>query len=137
MRHEVLPLLAEFNPRVDEAIVRLSTLAGTDSAYLSAAAEDLLNAATESRAESIWRLAAEPLVDAPTALLSRAVIQGWVWCAPHGSTPPSGEWIAGAVAFLRRGRGGRVPVPGGGELRRSTGWIEFERRSNGEGGDDE
>ncbi len=137
MRHEVLPLLAEFNPRVDEAIVRLSALAGTDSAYLSAAAADLLDTATESRAESIWRLEAGPLVEAPTALLSRVVIQGWAWCAPHGATPPSGEWIAGAVAFLRRGRGGSVPVPGGGEIRRSTGWIEFERRANGRGGGDE
>lgn len=137
MRHEVLPLLAEFNPRVDEAIVRLSTLAGSDSAFLSAAADDLLSAATESRVETIWRLAAAPLVDAPTALLSRAVIRGWAWCAPHGTPPPSGEWIAGAVAFLRRGRGGSVPVPGGGELRRSTGWIEFERQANGRGGGDE
>lgn len=137
MRHEVLPLLAEFNPRVDEAIVRLSALAGTDSAYLSAAADDLLTGATKSRVEPIWRLEAGPLVEAPTALLSRVVIRGWAWCAPHGATPPSGEWIAGAVAFLRRGRGGKVPVPGGGELRRSTGWIEFERRANGRGGGDE
>ncbi len=137
MRHEVLPLLAELNPRVDEAIVRLSALAGSDSAFLSAAADDLLSTATESRVETTWRLVAAPLVDAPTALLSRAVISGWAWCAPHRTPPPSGEWIAGAVAFLRRGHGGSVPIPGGGELRRSTGWIEFERCANDRGGGDE
>ncbi len=60
VRHEVLPLLREMNPRIDYALVRLADAAGEDIAYLrSVAAEAQLEAPEGSRR------------------LSRRVLAGW------------------------------------------------------------
>lgn len=135
VRDEVLPLLKEINPRADEAIVRLSALAGSDSALLDSTATALAEDATESREPGCWRLAARPLITAPSPILARVVRSGWWWIAGEEGPPPCAEWVAGAVAFLRRGRGGRIELPGRGEVRRTGSWIEFidtgERKEDG------
>lgn len=118
VRSEVLPLLRELNPRLDAAVVRLTEQAATDSAWLGSAAHDLLAEATEDRGELEWTLRADRLAGAPAALLGRALVTAWAWSAPSGSAPPGAEWVEGVAEFLRGGHGGRVPAPGGGEIRR-------------------
>jgi tRNA(Ile)-lysidine synthase len=118
VRHEVLPLLRELNPRIDAAVVRLSEQAAMDAAWFLAQTEDLLERATESRDDREWSLRAEPLVMAPAVLLGRAVVAAWAWSAPEGHAPPGAKWIEGVVEFLQGGRGGAVPAPGGGEILR-------------------
>ena len=118
MRNEVLPLLRELNPRIDAAVVRLSDMASVDAAWLRAETDRLLDRATTSRDELEWSLDADMLSHAPEALLGRAIVTAWSWTAPEGSPPPASAWIEGVTDFLRGGRGGRVPVPGGGEIRR-------------------
>ena len=118
VRAELLPLLRRLNPRVDAAIARLSELAATDAAFLAAATDELLDSATESRDEREWTLTASRIADAPAALLGRAVVSAWAWSAPEGSRPPDADWVAGAITFLRGGRGGRIDAPGGGEIAR-------------------
>jgi tRNA(Ile)-lysidine synthetase-like protein len=127
VRREVVPLLAKLNPRVDEAIVRFAGLAAADAAYLDARAEEALAVATVARGRDAWRLEARRLVDEPDAVLSRAVLRGWAWSGERGSTPPNVEWVEGALEFLRRGRGGGLPCPGGGALERRGREIVFRR----------
>ncbi|HUP02128.1 MAG TPA: tRNA lysidine(34) synthetase TilS [Gemmatimonadota bacterium] len=126
VRHELRPLLAALNPRLDEAIVRLSAQAAADAAYLRQGALGLLNGTTIERTREVWRLDARGLLAAPAPLLSRALLEAWAWSAPSGAAPPGAEWVAGAIDFLRSGRGGRLPFPGGGRLRRSRGRVELE-----------
>lgn len=128
VRNEVLPLLRELNPRIDAAVVRLSDHASMDSAWLRSETDALLDRATKSRGEREWTLQAKTLSEAPAALLGRAIVAAWAWSAPEGSMPPGSAWIEGVVDFLRGGRGGGVPVPGGGEVRR-RGPVVIVRRA--------
>ncbi len=125
VRRDVVPQLTRLNPRVDEAIVRLAAQAAADAAFLDSAARDVLADAEEDTSEGLRRYAAKPLLEAPDPLLTRAVILAWAATAPAGRTPPGAAWVGGTVAFLRRGRGGAVPAPGGGFVRRRGGTIEF------------
>ena len=128
VRAEVLPLLRELNPRIDAAVVRLSDQASIDAAWLRDQTDALLDRATNSRGEGEWTLNAAVLSNAPAALLGRAIVATWAWSAPEGSTPPGAAWIEGVADFLRGGRGGAVPAPGGGEIRR-RGPIVIVRRA--------
>ncbi|MFN2383493.1 MAG: tRNA lysidine(34) synthetase TilS [Gemmatimonadota bacterium] len=127
IRHDILPRLAELNPRVDEAIVRLASLAATDGAYLRHTTRAALEEATVSLSPMEWTLRATRLTGLPDAILSRVVLAGWAWAAPVGAPTPGAEWVASALAFVRGGRGGRVACPGGGGLRRSGPQVRFQR----------
>lgn len=47
LRNEIMPLLRELNPRVEEALVRLADTAAEDYAFLAARAEKLIEGASE------------------------------------------------------------------------------------------
>jgi tRNA(Ile)-lysidine synthetase-like protein len=124
VREEVLPLLTALNPRVDQAVVRLASLAAEDAAFLGERTEELLEAATVERGRQVWRFEAKHLVGAPSALLSRALLRAWASCAARDTPSPGAEWVAGAMRFVRGGRGGRIAGPGGVTLLRRGGRIE-------------
>ncbi len=126
IRREVVPLLAELNPRIDQAIVRLASLAASDAAYLRERERELLEAAGIQRPGGSWQVEAAPLAAAPSALLSRALLDGWASVAAPETPPPGAEWVAGAMRFVRGGRGGRIPGPGGVTLRRRGRWLLFQ-----------
>jgi tRNA(Ile)-lysidine synthase len=128
VRNEVLPLLRELNPRIEAAVARLADIAAIDAAWLQAETGALLDRATQSRDEQEWTLVAAILADAPAALLGRAIVATWAWSAPAGARVPSAAWIEGVADFLRGGRGGSVPAPGGGEIRR-RGALVIARRA--------
>jgi tRNA(Ile)-lysidine synthase len=134
VREEVLPILTELNPRVDQAIVRLASLAAVDAAFLGERAEALLEAATVERGRRAWRLEAKALTEAPSALLSRAVLRAWAACAARDTPPPGAEWVAGAMRFVRGGRGGRITGPGDVTLRRRGPWLEVRGERKDEDG---
>ena len=52
IRHELLPLLRTFNPRINEAVVRSSTLVAEDDEYLDRLSEDLLASSIKSGIKS-------------------------------------------------------------------------------------
>lgn len=134
VREEVLPLLRELNPRVDRAISRLASLAAADAAFLGERAEELLETATVERSGRAWRLQANALAEAPSALLSRALLRAWAASAERDTPSPGAEWVAGAMRFVRGGRGGRIPGPGGVTLRRRGPWLEVRgERKNDDG----
>lgn len=131
IRGELLPRLRRINPRADAAIVRLASLAAADAAYLRERAEAHLAAAEVARDDEVWSFSASALAAAPDPVLSRAVLAAWAGSAPEGSPPPGAEWVEGALEFLRGGRGGAVPCPGGGEIRRRGPRVEFRRPGAG------
>lgn len=146
IREVVVPALESINPRAGEAVVRLASQAAADAAYLGEVAAERMEVATEIRNGAVWSLAAAEVAGLPTPVLSRIVLAGWAWAAPPGTRPPSAEWVAGALEFLRGGRGGTVECPGGGVLARRGPRVEFDRpggagdarpeRTDEEGGDD-
>lgn len=127
VRERILPAMAELNPRVADAVARLSAQAAADAAWFADEVETLLADATEARAGGVWRLRAAPLAAAPDPFLSRALVAGWAWSAPAGADAPNAAWVTAASAFVRRGRGGTVEGPGGGTVVRSGRWLEFRR----------
>jgi tRNA(Ile)-lysidine synthase TilS/MesJ len=127
LRNEVLPLMRALNPRIDAAIVRLSDLAAVDAAWLRSETDALLDRATVSRGEREWSFDADALSRAPEALLGRAIVAAWAWGAPEGVAPPSAAWIEGVRDFLRGGRGGVVPAPGGGAILRRKSAVIVRR----------
>lgn len=129
VRTEIVPALRTLNPRVDEAVVRLSAMAAADAAYLGREASAALEAATEDRARSRWRLTARSLADHPDPILSRAVLAAWAALARPDAAPPGAEWVAGAMRFLRGGRGGSIRAPGDVEIERSGPIVEFRESS--------
>jgi hypothetical protein len=104
--------------------VRLASLAAEDAAFLGERTEELLEAATVERGRQVWRFEAKHLVGAPSALLSRALLRAWASCAARDTPSPGAEWVAGAMRFVRGGRGGRIAGPGGVTLLRRGGRIE-------------
>lgn len=70
VRNEVLPLLAELNPRIEEALVRLADAAADDHAFIQESARDLLRRPTPKRGQ---RLSRRNLSEAPTSLRRQAL----------------------------------------------------------------
>ena len=133
VRHELVPLLEELNPRVDEAIVRLSIQAAADAALLQQEALGLLERASIEKGRGTWRLKARELLASPAPILSRGLLEAWAWSAPAGARFPGAEWVQGAVEFVQSGRGGQLEFPGGGRLRRARGEIEIMAARGGRG----
>ncbi len=71
IRHEILPLLRELNPRVEEALNNTAQLLRQDDAYLSKMAERVCQSV--QRNEGYVSLERTVLADLPTALQSRVV----------------------------------------------------------------
>jgi len=127
VRRDLVPRLRALNPRFDEAVVRLSAQAAADAAYLAERTERALEDASAEREPGCWSFAASRLVGRPDPVLSRAVLAAWAGVAPAGAAPPGAEWVEGAMRFLRGGRGGRIPAPGGVEIVRTGPIVEFRR----------
>ena len=116
VRHELLPLLRQLNPRIEDAMVRLADAAGEDVSFLhSAAAEALLDAREGSQRLSRRVLAAWPasprrhaLRLAMTGLLGDAQemtqrhLQGLDRLLLEGKTGDRLDLPRGVVAVLRR-----------------------------------
>ena len=77
IRNEVLPLLREINPRVDEALLRLSDQANEREAWISRQVTTLFNQAAKPRAGEAYILDAEPLERAEPLLVRELFRTVW------------------------------------------------------------
>lgn len=68
IRHELLPILRQYNPSVDNALIRLSNHASADSEFLSHIANDAL---TDAQCERGYRLSA--FIAQPSVILRRMI----------------------------------------------------------------
>jgi tRNA(Ile)-lysidine synthase len=110
VRHEVLPLLREMNPRIDLALVRLADAASDDVSFVEGAARSLIGGPLEGGSDV--RLPRE-LTDAPVALRRAAVrmaVEAVVGDA-QGFTQRHFEALEGLV--VAGAAGDRVVLPRG------------------------
>lgn len=76
LRHEVLPSLAKYNPRIREHLVQLATTAAADDEYLEKVTADVLTQITHREAGSII-VSRDAFNDLPKALQRRVVRKLW------------------------------------------------------------
>lgn len=118
VRHELLPWLErEFNPRVREALLRVSRLIGDDDAFLEQVAEGLRRA--HGKGLAAYELEREPL-QACVPALRRRLLRRWLRDAgvpEDGLDFESIERVSGFVAQGRAGRG--VTLSGGWRVSRA------------------
>lgn len=133
LRGMLLPLLrAQFQPRVDEAVLRLSTIARETRDFVDAAAAELLDRAILERDDRTLRLLREPLARAGPFLAAEAVRlclarRGW----PRGRM--GRREYRRIVAVARRGEPRRIDLPDGIHVRVVRGRppsIELSRTSS-------
>jgi len=97
VRHELLPLLRQYNPRVDDALVRLAGSAAQDDAFIEAQARAALTSIARATPEG-QTLSRSGLHALPPALQSRAIRLA---LAELGVTPSERQLLA----VLRAGGG--------------------------------
>jgi tRNA(Ile)-lysidine synthase len=115
IRLEILPLLRQANPRIDDALVRLAAAAARDDAYLTAQLQAAISPVAQIDALRI-RLPQAVFAALHPALQHRFVL----WAAQHIGGPDSSSYahIAAAVELAQRGRvGQQALLPGGLRLR--------------------
>lgn len=121
IRNEVLPLLREINPRVDEALLRLARQANEREAWISSQVTALLSKAVKPPAGDVYILDAEPLEQAESLLVRemfRTVWQSLGW--------PMGEMSAEHWERLAKGDTG--DYPGGISVRRVGKVVQLLRK---------
>lgn len=117
IRHELLPLMRQLNPAVEDALLRLSAHLGQDVDYLSTITRGVSGALLDDRQTA-------PIMDAvaqPTAI-RRRVVRGWLEQAGVGSYD---EYHVCAVDTALLSGCGSVCLSGGITARVEFGYITF------------
>jgi tRNA(Ile)-lysidine synthase len=135
VRRQLLPLMETFNGRVVEALSRTASLLRSDSIMLSAAANHLLQQATESAGakeaaskqskNKVPRLCVEVLATAAPALRLRA-LRNWLALGRGDLRRLELVHLLAVEKLLMPGRGGRiVELPGGARVVRERKLLRF------------
>ena len=121
IRHELLPdLRTGFNPRVEEALVRLAEIQREENRYLDREARAFLAGCRDERGE----LRRKPFAEGPAALQRRALV---LLAREFGIELPYARAVA-AVDFAVGGAAGRAFDLGAGmRLRNARGLVEIRR----------
>lgn len=105
LRHRVLPLLREENPRLTDALSRTAALAREEDEFLSRLASQ---AAEECRTPAGYSCARLLALD---PVLRRRVLLGMLW--DLGLENPSAVYVEGLQTLLQAGASARWNLPGG------------------------
>ncbi|MER3429314.1 MAG: tRNA lysidine(34) synthetase TilS [Pyrinomonas sp.] len=128
VRHQLIPLLETFNPRVVETLARTADLLREDNEVLAAEATNLLARATAS-GDGASPLNVATLAAAPTALRRRA-LRLWIKRQRGDLRRIESVHIAAVDLLLEGERGGRVvELPGASIVERRRGLLFFRRKS--------
>jgi tRNA(Ile)-lysidine synthase len=111
MRHQLLPLLKSYNPRVAEALLRTAQIAGDDLAFLDEESARLWDKIAQEQEDTII-LDKERFLELPSALkrhLLRVAIGKLLGTLKDIET----RHIEGIMAALTKPAGRRISLPGG------------------------
>lgn len=111
IRHQLLPLLRSYNPRVTEALLRTARIAGDDLAFLEGESARLWGSIAQKQGDTII-FDKEKFLELPVALqrhLLRAAIEGLL----SGLKDIETRHIEGIIAALTKPAGKRLSLPGG------------------------
>jgi tRNA(Ile)-lysidine synthase len=109
IRHRVMPVLRQLNPRVEEALCRVARAAAQMVDLLDAEAEAAWGRLAHVRPEGV-ALNREGLLALPSAVAGRLLVRAHRLLLPGGQGLSSYHWQTG-LALARRGRG-RLNLPG-------------------------
>ncbi|MDW7709061.1 MAG: tRNA lysidine(34) synthetase TilS [Deferrisomatales bacterium] len=126
LRHKVLPALRSIHPGTDEAVLRLSRLAGEDDAYLTGLAREAFRRAAVPEPEGL-RLACPVLAGLAPALRRRVYLAAW---EALGGDPGllEAQHLAALDVLLEPGRAHRrASLPGPVVVAASYGELWFLR----------
>jgi tRNA(Ile)-lysidine synthase len=139
VRRRLLPLMAQFNPRVVESLCRTAELLREDATVLNTAARELLKSAqdkgkagSEPNASALGSLSVDIMAEAPEAVRRRALR---LWIAEGRGSLRRLELIhlAGVEKLLVGERGGRIAeLPGGSFVERRRGRLWFYEKQETE-----
>lgn len=125
LRHVLLPLLREqFNPQVDDALLRLANQARDATRVLHAVAGDLLDDALLERTPTVCRLRRDVLRDADPELVRTALMLLWKRAGWSRQKMSREDWQRAAALVVD---GGAKTLPGGVHARVRGGVLEFRR----------
>jgi len=111
VRHELLPLLRRYNPRIDAALLRLVSAASADAAYLAETAQGFWQALARRRERSVEFPRPELAALAP-ALQSR-LLQSACQHLLADSRQAEAVHLHSMVEALAKSGGHRLSLPGG------------------------
>lgn len=120
IRHDLIPLLQKFNRRSNEAIIRTAELIATDDDCLGqvaarALAEVRMDIGLNAKLLKTYHLA-----------IQRRVLRLWLEEARGDLLRIDAVHISALESLIQRPEGGRViELPGGGQVRRKSGVLEF------------
>ena len=127
IRHELLPLLRrDFNPRVDEALLRLSQQAADAVGVLQQTADELLETALLETHPRHCRLQAGALQKSAPYVVRMALVRLWQRMHWPRQKMSSADWHRLEEVARQEGA---VSLPGGIEARRHGGVLLLQRKS--------
>jgi tRNA(Ile)-lysidine synthase len=129
LRHALLPLLrAEYNPQVDDALLRLAQQCRELERWLQDAAAAALDGALLERTSEMVRLSGEQLASLPRPLLREALLALWrkqAW-PEQKMTFEHWERLAGLVCGSESSR---LQMPGDVDVARDGSVLRLQRRA--------
>jgi tRNA(Ile)-lysidine synthase len=137
VRHQLLPLMASFNPRIVEALARTSSLLRDEASALEVVAGELLKAASaevenvdertlDGETNNLPALRVDVLLDAPVAL-RRLALRRWIERGRGGLRRLELAHLEAVENLLAGERGGRtIQLPGGASVVRKRGLLYFK-----------
>jgi tRNA(Ile)-lysidine synthase len=140
VRHQLLPLLESFNPRVVEALSRTAELLREDASALNAAAEELLSLASEEEKNALSEKGASipaslsvDVLGCASVAVRRRALRLWLGRGRGDLRRLELVHLAGVEKLLKGERGGRVAeLPGDCFVERRRGRILLKSRSRSE-----
>jgi tRNA(Ile)-lysidine synthase len=111
IRHEVLPLLRQLNPRVDDALIRLAHSSKADLMLLNELAEESFQAIATLHGTAI-RLDKSSVIALPEALQAR-VVQIAIGRAAASTRPTSDRHVRAVVGLAKGPSGTELNLPRG------------------------
>lgn len=130
VRHQLIPLLLTFNPRIVETLARTADLLREDDEALTAEAKSLLERAS-APGDAASSLDVAALAAAPPAVRRRA-LRLWIEHQRGDLRRIESVHLAAVEKLLEGERGGRtVELPGASVVERRRGRLFFRRRSDG------
>jgi len=111
IRHQLMPLLQSYNPRVAEALVRTARIAGDDLAYLDKEVARLWGEVVQKQEDAIT-LNKKRFLELPSAL-KRYLLREAIEELLGNLKDIEARHIEGIVAALAKPAGKRIDLPGG------------------------
>lgn len=125
-RHVVLPLLADANPKIVEALTRMASIIGEEDAYLDEYTAGLLKSAAHITPQRVW-ITRAAFDSWPQVIRRRALIEAALRAAGE-SFEPDFERFQAALALCDRPEGGTAELGGGMVAEVDTGYISVAHR---------